>query len=679
MAAPDRRAPAPEVAVPRAPAALTAAVVLAAIGAAIATAVLSDAPALPLDAKFWLLALFVLVGELLPIQVPRRGSLDRVTVSTAFAFAILLRYGVGAAMLVYAVTSLIADSVQRIGVMKACFNAAQYAVSIAAAGGVLWLTGAGVPVPFVGDHLLSVLLAAVAFFVVNQTLAGTGAALMLGEPLPRYLAEDLPFQAWTAGFLLALAPIVVVSADASLALVPVSFIPMMAIYFGGREAAVNAHRATHDVLTELPNRTLIEERLRDELYAARREGGACGVILIDLDNFKAVNDTLGHQWGDRLLQEMAPRLSSTLRHNDLIGRLGGDEFAIVVPGGMHESTALAQRLVDELQRPFVLDSVTVDIAASIGIACYPEHGDEPEELFQHADVALYAAKASLDRWRIYAADEDNHTIDRLALATQLRNGIERGELVLHYQPKFSLQSGAVSGVEALVRWRHPHLGLIGPDGFIPLAEQTGIIKTLTVAMMDRALAQCRAWRDEGIGQRISVNVSPTGLLDRDLPDTVAGLLRRHGLPASALQLEVTESRTLSDTLEARNVLEDLRTMGLSIAIDDFGTGFSSLAQLQRLPVDEIKIDRSFVMDMETDDQDAAIVRSTIDLGRNLGLLVTAEGVESESVRLRLVELGCDFAQGFHLARPLEPDACAALIRTSTPDTGPVLVPVQGTM
>jgi diguanylate cyclase (GGDEF)-like protein len=666
MSPPDRRAPAVAPAIPRALVALTVVIAVAAIGAALAAVLLSDAPAFPLDGKFWLLALFVLIGELLPIQVPRRHSLDRVTVSTAFAFAILLRYGLVAAMVVYAVTSFVADLTQRIGPTKALFNCGQYAVSLAAAAGVLSLAGAGVPVEVVGDHLPAILLAAIAFFVCNQTLAGTGAGLLLREPLPRYLADDIVFQAWTAGFLLALGPIVVVSTDASLLLAPVSFIPMMAIYFGGREAVMNAHRARHDLLTELPNRTLIEERLNGELADARRERGECGVIIVDLDNFKAVNDTLGHHWGDLLLEQMAPRLSTALRHGDLLGRLGGDEFAVVVPGGVDACTALAERLVEELKRPFVLDSVTVDVAASIGIACYPDHGTKPAELFQHADVALYAAKASPDRWRVYDAAEDNHTVDRLALAAQLRSGIDRGEIVLHYQPKFALDTGAIAGVEVLVRWRHPHLGLILPDGFIPLAEQTGVIKPLTLTMMDRALAQCRAWRDEGLDVRFSLNVSPAGLLDHELPDTIAGLLVRHGLPPTSLQLEVTESRPIAETPEARAVLDKLRGMGVSIAIDDFGTGFSSLAQLQRLPVDEIKIDRSFVRDMEHDSQDAAIVRSTIDLGRNLGLRVTAEGVESESVRRALLELGCDYAQGFHLGLPLPADEAVAVVRAAAP-------------
>ena len=642
---------------------LTAATLQAAVLAVLAAALLADEPLLPLTPEFGLLAAFVLLGELLPIHVERRHSYDRITVSTAFAFAILLMYGVGAAMLVYGITSIVADALQRVGGAKVIFNAAQYGLSMAAAAAAMSLAGTELPLTAVEDSLPGVFAGALTFFVFNQAIAGTGAALLIGAPLPRYLFDDLPFQAWTAGFLLALAPLVVTAAETSSLLVPVAFIPMMAIYFGGREAVANAYRATHDMLTDLPNRTLMEQRLEEELTLARRDGGERSLMIVDLDNFKAVNDTLGHGYGDRLLQEVAPRLAGALHKEDLIARLGGDEFAVLLRGGAGTSTALAERIVAELERPFALDSVSIDVSASIGIACFPAHGTRGPELVQHADVALYAAKGSPERWRVYDRDQDEHTPDRLALASQLRQGIERGELVVHYQPKFSLRPGPAVGIEALVRWNHPHLGMISPDGFIPLAEQTGVIKPLTAHVMDRAIAQCSEWSDGGLDLRVSVNVSPTGLLDRELPARVAALLERHSLPAHALQLEVTESGALTDVRVARTVLDELRATGVSIAIDDFGTGFSSLAQLQKLPVDEIKIDKSFVMDMERDSFDAAIVRSTIDLGRNLGLAVTAEGVESESVRAQLEELGCDFAQGFHLGRPLPAEDCVTHIRS----------------
>jgi EAL domain-containing protein (putative c-di-GMP-specific phosphodiesterase class I) len=276
---------------------------------------------------------------------------------------------------------------------------------------------------------------------------------------------------------------------------------------------------------------------------------------------------------------------------------------------------------------------------------------------RHADVAMYCAKGSDAGFATYAEEDDDYSIDRLALAAQLRRGIERGELVVHYQPKVPLQGGATLALEALVRWNHPQLGCIGPDGFIPLAEQTGIIKPLTEWVMEASLEQCRRWRRAGLEVTVSVNVSTRSLLDHDLPVAIGTMLARLDLHASALQLEITESRIVADLPRARAALDELRAMGVVIAIDDFGTGYSSLSQLQQLPVDEIKIDRSFVTRMETDRQDAVLVHSIIDLGRNLGLRVTAEGVETENVKQVLAELGCDYAQGFHVGRPVIADEC----------------------
>jgi EAL domain-containing protein (putative c-di-GMP-specific phosphodiesterase class I) len=270
---------------------------------------------------------------------------------------------------------------------------------------------------------------------------------------------------------------------------------------------------------------------------------------------------------------------------------------------------------------------------------------------------------------VYEYEQDEYSIDRLALAAQLRRGIDRGELIVHYQPKIPLDGGGACGVEALVRWNHPQLGCIGPDGFIPLAEKTGLIKAVTEHVLETALRQCRAWRAAGLDVRFSVNISTRTLLDHDLPATIRLLLDRYGVPPASLQLEITESRVVADLVRARTVLHELRAMGVTIAIDDFGTGFSSLSQLQQLPVDEIKIDRSFVMRMETDRDDAVLVRSIIELGRNLGLRVTAEGVETASVQRTLRNLGCDFAQGFHIGRPVPPEECRRLLEAAP---GPVL-------
>jgi diguanylate cyclase (GGDEF)-like protein len=527
-----------------------------------------------------------------------------------------------------------------------------------AAAGVLALAGAHPPlVTITASDVAAVIVAGAAFFVVNHVLACIGAALLAGLPILRYIKDDLVFQAWTAGCVIAFAPAVVACSHASLALVPICFLPLIAIYAGGRQAAVNSHRAYHDALTELPNRALFAESVQARIEVAEREHRPLAVMLLDVDDFKAINDTLGHEFGDDVLKHIAQRLSDVVSETGMLARLGGDEFAVVLEDSPAAAEREAHSLLAALDLPMDVDSLSIRVAASMGIACFPQHGRTVRELLRHADVALYCAKASDVSFQTYAEEYDEYSIDRLALAAQLRRGIERGELTVHYQPKAPLDGGATTAVEALVRWNHPQLGRIGPDGFIPLAEQTGVIKALTAQVLESSLEQCMRWRDEGINVAVSVNVSARNLLDHDLPSMIRGLLDRFQVPPSALQLEITESRIVADLRRARNALNQLRSMGVKIAIDDFGTGFSSLLQLQQLPIDEIKIDRSFVTRMETNQSDAVLVRSIIELGRNLGLHVTAEGVETESVRRSLRELGCDFAQGFHIARPAAADEC----------------------
>jgi diguanylate cyclase (GGDEF)-like protein len=606
---------------------------------------------------FTLLTLFAVIGELMPIPVPHRHGLAKVTISTTFAFAILLRFGVAPATTVYVASLLVADAVGRVEPIKILFNAAQYALAMLAAGAVLTVANTPPLTHISATDLGVILLAAAAFFTVNHVLACVGGALLGGLPIARYLVEDLRFQIFTGGCLLAFAPAVLASGDMSPPLVVVAFLPVLAIYVGGKQAAANSHLAYHDALTELPNRLLFTERLQIELAGADHDGRACTVLLLDLDDFKAVNDTLGHEFGDRVLVKVTGRLQAALGGNGVLARLGGDEFAVLADGAGAEAERLARSLLDALDRPLDFDALALHVAASIGIASFPAHGRTAVELLRHADVALYFAKASDVAVAAYAEEHDEYSIDRLALAAQLRRGLDRGELVVHYQPKVPLHGGAELGVEALARWNHPQLGCLGPDGFIPLAEQTGIIKPLTHQVLQHALLQCDRWRREGLEITVSVNISTRSLLDHDLPEMIAEVLRESGLPGEALQLEITESRFVSDIGRARATLEELRDMGVMIAIDDFGTGFSSLSQLQQLPIDEIKIDRSFVTRMETDRNDAVLVRSIIELGRNLGLRVTAEGVENARVQSMLRELGCDYAQGFHLGRPGEAAEC----------------------
>ena len=324
--------------------------------------------------------------------------------------------------------------------------------------------------------------------------------------------------------------------------------------------------------------------------------------------------------------------------------------------------AVAEKVRRTLRDPFVLEGIALDVDASVGVALYPDHGYDVETLLQRADVAMYLAKQDHSGCELYSAERDEYSPARLALVGELRRAIDCDELVLHYQPKADLRSGQVSGVEALVRWQHPERGLIGPDEFIPLAERTGLIRDLTHVVLDAALGQVRTWRAQGIDLSVSVNLSARDLLDLELPETVRSLLAQHEIAADRLELEITESVILADPMRARAVLSRLDAMGVQLAIDDFGIGYSSLAYLKRLPVSEIKIDRSFVLNMESDDNDGVIVRSTIDLGRNLGLRVVAEGVENEATWHKLGALNCDQAQGYFLSRPVPGDQIAAWLR-----------------
>ncbi len=435
------------------------------------------------------------------------------------------------------------------------------------------------------------------------------------------------------------------------------------------QAQVNEHQALHDALTDLPNRTLFHDRVGQAIASARREHLPVAVMIMDLDRFKEVNDTLGHSSGDELLEQVGVRLRAALRESDTVARLGGDEFGVLLPRVVDSAAAVAvaRKLRKALEEPFTIHGLALQIEASVGIALYPEHGDDVHSLLQRADVAMYVAKEHPGGCEVYAKERDDYSPDRLTLLTELRRAIDVGELVLHYQPKADLKTGHVTGVEALVRWNHPQRGLVRPDEFIPLAQKTGVIVPLTFFVLNDALRQCRTWLLEGLDLCVGVNLSARNLLDVHLPDTVGELLTKWEVPPSLLELEITESTILADPVRAMNILSRLSGMGIRLAIDDFGTGYSSLAYLKRLPVDELKIDKSFVQGMEEDENDAVIVRSTIDLGRNLGLRVVAEGVETAEAWRQLAALGCDVAQGYYLSRPVPANELAAWLRARRED------------
>jgi len=424
-----------------------------------------------------------------------------------------------------------------------------------------------------------------------------------------------------------------------------------------QHAQTHAWMARHDSLTELPNRALFTERAREAVHAADEAGNAAAVLLVDLDRFKEVNDTLGHHVGDTLLRAVGDRLGAHVTGTGTVGRLSGDEFAVLLPE-VNETAAvarLAERLLEELRRPVVVDGLTLEIDASIGAAVFPDDARTEGELLQRADVALYQAKLHHDGVVVYRPELDVHTPARLALFGELRRAIEAEQLVLHYQPKVALGHGPghgrVIGVEALVRWEHPERGLLFPGDFVPVAEQTGLIRPMTLHLLDLALRDCRTWRELGLDLSVAVNLSARSLADTELPGHVREMLDRHGLPADALELEITETTAMLDPGRALTVLAGLRALGVLLSVDDYGTGHSSLSYLHQLPVHTLKIDRSFVQTMDRNPHEATIVRSTVDLARSLGLRVVAEGVETEAAWRQLVLLGCDAAQGYWLARP----------------------------
>ena len=421
------------------------------------------------------------------------------------------------------------------------------------------------------------------------------------------------------------------------------------------------YQALHDALTGLPNRSLFGDRLRQALLAARRNQKMFGVLLLDLDRFKDINDALGHDRGDSLLQEVTARLRGVLRATDTIARLGGDEFAVLTTDAKHpdDVVATAKKILAALEGPFAIADQMVETGASIGTAMYPLHGDDPSTLLRRADVAMYVAKRSGGGYAVYAPEQEAQTLRRSGLAGELRRSIPQGELVLHFQPQVTLATGAIHSVEALVRWNHPREGLMPPDRFIPMAEETGIIHPLTAWVIDSALAQLTKWLADGLDVSVSLNVSPRNIEDHSLEEMVARALGTFKVEPQRLTLEITEGVAMAAA--AAKALHRLNEMGVRLALDDFGTGYSSLLYLMRLPVNEIKIDRSFVSALATDPDSGAIVRSAVGLGHNLGLRVVAEGLQDRAAEAVLVESGCDAAQGFLVGRPVPEREITALL------------------
>jgi diguanylate cyclase (GGDEF)-like protein len=426
------------------------------------------------------------------------------------------------------------------------------------------------------------------------------------------------------------------------------------------------HQALHDALTGLPNRMLMLDRVGQALRVAARSKQSLALVVLGIDRFKEINDTLGYGIGDQILKEIGVRLTRTLRGSDSVARIGGDEFAVLLPDVAGELYAghVAKKISVALSRPLDLEQHALHVGVTLGIAMYPQHGTDTDELIRHADIAMNSAKRAGTACAVYDPEQDRGSVRRLSLANDLHEALEHDALSVHFQPKIDLRSNGPQGVEALLRWDHPRQGRIPPDEIIPIAEQTGLIKPLTLWVLDASLQQLVEWQRQGIELKVAVNLSMWSLQDPKFTAEVAEALARWKVPATQLELEITESAMMSDPKRSLEILTQLSQMGVGLSVDDYGTGFSSLAYLKRLPVDTIKIDKSFVMNMDLDDGNAAIVRSTIELAHNLGLTVVAEGVENEVIAARLVELGCDTAQGYHYCRPADAESCTRWLRES---------------
>ncbi|WP_323179589.1 EAL domain-containing protein [Streptomyces sp. NBC_01016] len=507
-----------------------------------------------------------------------------------------------------------------------------------------------------------VALAAFAYLLITRTLLWYVHAPP-NSGLPTVARTALVRQALVAVALLGIAPLICVVAIALPVLLPLFAIPLIALDSTLWIARARAEEQLRDPLTGLPNRQWLLERTWSALDDAERIGVRSALMLIDLDRFRSVNDTLGHLAGDRLLLQIADRLRAALPRGAEVARLGGDEFAVLLPvaDSTTSATRVARNLVATLGSPLDLDGLTLVLEASAGLAVFPDHALDAEGLLRRADVAMYQAKRDRTGVEVYESKRDSNTPDRLGLLGDLRRALDAGDVELHYQPKVRFD-GHVAGLEALVRWVHPERGKVPPDEFIAIAESSGLMPHLTEYVLETALGQVARWRAQGLHVPVAVNVSPRDVHTPGFAGAVAARLARHGVPAGSLQLEITEHVLLEDPQRAADTLAGLTGHGVKMSLDDFGTGYSSLVHLRRLPVSELKIDRSFVARLAVDNEDAEIVRCTVDLAHSLGLLVVAEGVEDDETWERLRDLGCDAVQGWLVAAAMPPDETTAWLR-----------------
>jgi len=609
-----------------------------------------------LPVSFWVVAGLALFGELRPVRTSGFFDPQGTVTSTGYVFAILYLWGLWPAVVVQAAATVLSELQKRKPPWKLFFNVGQYALSIGSAALVMYAVGlaGGLTAAdrgLMGADLRWIVVTWVVWFLVNNALV-SGLAADGGATFWQDFTEDFWFYVVTTAAVLALSPLIVLAASASPWYIPLLLIPMFAVHKAAKLSLVEQHQAMHDPLTGLPNRKYLNRTLDEAINSPGREPFA--LAILDLDRFKEVNDTLGHAVGDRLLALVAKRIRGALRPGDTVARLGGDEFALHLTGvdGHDHAAQVAERIRSALTEPFHLEDVVLELEASIGISYFPDHGSDVQVLMQRADVAMYLAKGTQTDIEVYDLARDHNSTDRLGLLAALRRAIEGGELELHYQPKVDLTTEAVVGVEALVRWNHPVRGFIPPDEFIPLAETSGLMHQLTEFVLTTALDQAAAWRRDGMPVSVAVNVSARDLHGSELVETLRRALARTGLPADLLKLELTERTLMAQHSRVSETIAGLEDLGVALSLDDFGTGYSSMFMLKRLPVSELKVDRSFVSRVSDGGEDRSIVRTIIDLAHALGLQAVGEGVETREMWEALAELGCDSAQGWLIARPM---------------------------
>lgn len=645
---------------------------MAAVGAGVSVAArgLADEGVIPphVPVEFWILAGLAVVADVRPFPVPGAARrMPTVFLSICFTFAIMLLWGIGPAVTVQTLSVVGGALRQRLGLVKTLLTAGRFAIALVAGNAVLNLLG---PPDFsLGNRLsradvLAVIAAGAAWFLANYVLVVIGIRIRYGTAWHHTITRTFAHEIVSTGALLFLSPVLITAPTGwiiVLVLAPVIAVSQMARLSSEQEEQIRV-----DPLSGLLSRRALAADLNDlTSQAMRHRNGAradhIALLLLDLDRFKNVNDALGHAVGDRLLAQVAQRLAATVRPGDLVARLGGDEFAVVAVGlpDIEQARVLAVRIMQELKEPAYLDGLPLDVSASIGVAVHPFHGNDFATLMRHADVAMYEAKQRGGTVAIYSPTCDHHSAERLGLLADLRRALvdpdRTDEIAVHYQPQVAIKTGDVVGVEALLRWHHPDHGLINTGDLVRAAEHSAVMLLLTIRVLDDVVAQVARWNSARVTLRASINVSVRDLHTADIVDRLRDRLRSENVSAEQIQVEITETALMADPQRLLATVQRLAELGVGLSLDDFGTGYSSLLHLRRLPLTEVKIDRSFVQAMADDPDDEAIVRSIIGLSRALGLRVVAEGVEHEVVDRMLAEAGCDTAQGWYYAAPMPAD------------------------